>query len=174
MLAWVCNSCCSCQLLLSSNHRSSSTWWNSSDCNTYVKELLQYFRGGSIHMRQNCPAWNSRCNSWEKKRPLCLSLCVKSRKSPCKYHSFNFPTCTLFNYSSTCPESPMEAPVKVTVYGNVLMELIGSGSSDSFISGKVAKYLSFKVHSSFQDIIIYGPSISQDLYYWLLLCRRQP
>ena len=109
-----------------------------------------YFCGGSVHNRRNCPARNSQCNNCGKKghyAKVCMSKAAKASAST---------TASIF--AAACPESLMQASVKVTVHGNVLTALLDSGSSDSFISGNVAKYLSLKVHPSSQDISMALPS----------------
>lgn len=56
--------------------------------------------------------------------------------------------------AAACPDSLMQASVKVTVCENDLVALLDSGSSGSFINESVAKQLHLKIHQSTQNISI--------------------
>ena len=52
---------------------------------------------------------------------------------------------------ASCPDSLKQASVKVSV-GTKLTALVDSGSSNSYISERIAKYLNLVVHSSTEDV----------------------
>ena len=108
-----------------------------------------FFCGNSIHNRRYCPARDSLCNNCGKKGHY-AKVCKSSKATTSTTASMFSPTlCTI---TAACPDSLMQASVKVSVCGNILTALLDSGSSDSFISESMAKQLHLKIHPSTQNI----------------------
>ena len=119
-----------------------------------------YFCGNSIHNRRNCPVRNCVCDKCGKKGHYAK---VCRLKAPTVGSLFSPSLCVTV---ASCPNSLKQASVKVSVGKKTLTALVDSGSSNSYISERVAKHLDLVTHTSTQDVSMALNSLKSHIGYY--------